>query len=380
MSDSSSGIDQDTAGAAYKAAGVDTDAVRSGLVPLFESLRKTWDHRANVELDLGHFANVVDLGQVSVAISTDGVGTKAIVAQLMNRYDTIGIDCVAINVNDVLCVGAEPQAMVDYLAVQRVSERLMAELGKGLYEGAHQARVSIVGGETAQLPELIQGEEEGSGFDLAGTCIGTLEPGTAIIGARIEPGDAIIGLRSSGVHCNGLTLARRAFGLTRDVSRSEKDAALSAYSAELGSTLGEELLRPTEIYVDPVLGMIDAGVDLRGLAHISEDGLLNLPRLQADVGYVIDRLPDPHSIFQLIQAHGDIRDEEMYEVFNMGIGFCAIVPESHADKAIAVARRNGTEAFRIGHTVDDRERAVTLVEQGLHGRRGQGFERIKPPL
>ena len=361
-------------GSAYRDAGVDTAGAQTALLPLLARLRGTWG-RGNVELDLGHFANVVDLGGVGVAISTDGVGTKTVVADLLGRYDTVGYDCVAVNVNDVIAVGAEPNAFVDYVAVQRADDTMMDEIGAGLCEGAAAAHVSVVGGETAQLPELLLSHEGGNGFDLAGTCIGTVEPGGAITGSRVEPGQAVIGLRSSGIHCNGLTLARKAFGITLEQPRENKLMTLLALVDALGCTLGEELLRRSRIYVDDVMGMLRADLDVRGLAHISGDGLLNLPRLEASVGYVIDSLPEPHPIFHLIQERRGVPDEEMYEVFNMGIGFCVVLPEQDVNAAIDIARGNGTDAYRIGHTVPDPERTVTLPKQRLRGWRGAGFER-----
>jgi phosphoribosylformylglycinamidine cyclo-ligase len=362
--------------ASYKAAGVDTSAEKAGLNSVFESLRATWPQRGHVKLNFGHFANVVELGPVSVAMSIDGIGTKSIIAQLMGRFDSVGIDCVAMNVNDVVCVGAEPQSMVDYLAVQRVDEMMMAEVGQGLREGANQARISIVGGETAQLPEVIQGEAEDVGFDLVGTCVGTVDPDRIITGARAKHGDVVLGLKSSGVHCNGLTLARQVFGITHEKTREEKRAILAQGFNELGTALGDELLRPTRIYVAEVMDLIKSGIDIRGMAHITTDGFLNLPRLEADVGYVLDQLPEPQPIFRLIQEQGAIPDEEMYEVFNMGVGFCVVVPPQEEDRALELLGQHESEAQRIGYVVDDASRSVTLVGPGLRGRRGEGFEKI----
>ena len=311
-----------------------------------------------------------------MAISTDGVGTKTLIAQLVDKYDTIGIDCVAMNVNDVLCLGAKPRSMVDYIAVQKVSSRMLDEIGKGLHEGARQAGISIVGGELAQLPEALPGEEEGTGFELIGTCIGTLEPGTAVTGAEITPGDAIVGLRSSGIHSNGLTLARKAFGLTKDASLEEKRQVLDSYFPGLEATLGEELRKPSRIFVSEIIEMMERGLDLKGLAHITGDGLLNLPRLDADVGYVLDSLPEPNVIFRLIQRYGNVPETEMYEVFNMGIGFCVVVPENEQEKAIEIARRRGSEASKIGYVVEDPTRSVTIPHVGLRGWRRKGFTRV----
>ena len=357
----------------YRAAGVDTRKKDAALKRPLERLRETWGTRGNVELEFGHFANVVVLGSIGIAISTDSIGTKALLAQLMEKYDTVGIDCVAINVNDVLCVGAEPQSMVDYIAVHRIDADVMDGIAKGLAEGARLAGITIVGGESAQLPEMIHGEDEGGGFDLAGTCIGTVTPGAAITGSRMLPGDVIVGLRSSGVHSNGLTLARQVFGVTRDRSVAERRSILARHHPELGRTLGEELLSPTRIYVAEVLAMLRAGVDVRGLAHITGDGLLNLPRLLADVGYVIDSPPEPQPIFGMIQSLGSVPGPEMYAVFNMGIGLCLIVPEDDAGSAVSIAAEHGAEASVIGRVTDDPTRAVELTGPRLRGWRGKGF-------
>ena len=362
-------------GETYRAAGVDTLASEA-LGPFLHLLQSTFSFGSPVELGFGHYANVVDLGQARVAISTDGVGTKALVAQIMGKYDTIGIDCVAMNVNDVVCVGARPQAMVDYLAVRRIDPRMLEEIGQGLAEGAQRADISIVGGELAQLPEMLQAKATGEAFDLAGTCIGTLETQRPITGAGIAPADAIIGLGSSGIHSNGLTLARRVLSLTNDSPARQQRRTLIRYYPELGESLGEALLTPTRIYVREVMEMLRVGLEIKGLAHITGDGLLNLPRLDADVGYVIDTLPETPAIFDLIQHRGNVRDEEMYEVFNMGIGFCVIVPDADVERAIAIAQDHGTHALRIGYVVEDPTRSVTVTPVGLRGWRGKGFQKL----
>ncbi len=359
----------------YSSSGVDTRSQDAAISRFTEGLRSTWGAERGGLLDFGHFANIVRFGDVGVAISTDGVGTKALIAQIMDRYDTIGIDCVAMNVNDVLCVGAEPQSMVDYIAVESLNQSMLDQILEGLIKGARLANVAMVGGETAQLPDAVKGEGPGIGFDLAGTCIGTVGPDRIVSGDRIQPGDSIIGLLSSGIHSNGLTLARRVFGLTTDVSLKDKRDILSTYYAEIDSTLGDELLKPTRIYVREVLEMAKSRVDVRGLAHITTDGFLNLPRLSADVGYRIDRLPEPHPIFGLIESHGSVPDTEMYDVFNMGIGMCVVVSTDHESKAIELCREQGTEAFAIGQVVDDKDRAVEILPRGLAGRRGEGFSR-----
>ena len=361
----------------YETAGVDARKADAALDGFLKHLRNSWAHRDHVELDFGHFANVVNLGQIGIAISTDGIGTKAIIAQLMDKYDTVGIDCVAMNANDVLCVGAEPQSMVDYIALQQVDHTMLAEIGKGLAEGARRANITIVGGELAQLPEVLQGEAEGTGFDLAGTCIGTVDLTQIISGSRVSPGDSVIGLQSSGIHSNGLTLARKVFGLGPDEKNvGEKRRVLSQHYDELGTTLGEALLEPTRIYVKEVKALMDGDLEIRGLAHITGDGFLNLPRLEADVGYMIEEPPDPHPIFQLIQDYGSAADAEMYDVFNMGVGFCVIVPSDKATKAIAEIRGLGTEASEIGVVVEDPTRTVEITSKRLRGHRGEGFQPV----
>ena len=358
----------------YREAGVDAKAVPDDLSSFFNSMRSTWG-AGNVPIDLGHFASVVEMDGLGVAMSTDGVGTKTIIAQLMDRYDTIGIDCVAMNVNDVICVGAKPASMVDYLAMQQSDARVMSEIGIGLAEGAKQAGISIVGGETALLPEVIRGEAAGTGLDLAATCIGKVSTGKIVTGDSMEPGDAIVGLFSAGIHSNGFTLARRVFGLTEDLTWGEKSEMLQTHFPELSTTLGEELLKPTRIYVPEILEMLDNELDIRGLAHITGDGLLNLPRLHADVGYVIEDWPEVPPIFDLIRTsgHDEIPYPEMFEVFNMGVGFCVVVAQEDAQAVIDTATEHGCPAKRIGYTVADACRTVTIEPYRLRGRRGEGF-------
>lgn len=356
-------------------AGTYTGLEGLGLPNALARFRRTW-LPGKVMLDFGHFANVVRLGSengLNVAISTDGVGTKTIIAQLMDKYDTIGIDCIAMNVNDIISIGAKPEAIVDYIAIQKPNKFILDELAKGLEWGAKVAKVSIVGGEIAQLPDLLQGEEGETGFDLVATCIGTMLSSAAITGNCLVPGDIILGLRSSGIHSNGLTLARKVFGLTKDLNKTEKKKILFSYVPEFQQTLGEELLTPTKIYVAEVMDMLCEGVNLKGIAHITGDGFLNLPRLGTDVGYVIDKLPEPLPIFQIIQQAGSIMAKEMFEIFNMGIGLCVIVPEEETSRAMEIAKRNGSEIHKIGFVVEDQNRRVRVEKFGICGSRGVGF-------
>src|SRR5215216_1588680 len=197
----------------YQAAGVDTDREDHALTRLVKHIKPTWPTHGTgrVALDIGYFANVLDLGGIGLAITTDGVGTKVMIAQLMNTYNTIGIDCVAMNVNDLLCVGATPISMVDYLAIESLNPDMIEAIAEGMAQGAEQANISISGGEMAQLRDIIKGAMPELGFDLAGTAIGTVALDKIIIGQQIEDGDVVIGIESNGIHSNGLSLARHVF-------------------------------------------------------------------------------------------------------------------------------------------------------------------------
>src|SRR3954470_18335555 len=298
---------------AYAEAGVDTTAAEravAGLVSILRTIDPGRESRA--VLGSGHYANVLRIDErTGIALSTDGVGSKVIVAEALGRFDTVGIDCIAMNVNDVICVGAEPIAVLDYIAVEEADPDVLRQIAEGLKAGAEQAGVEIPGGELAQLPELIRGHPSPYGFDLVGACFGTVALDAIVTGSRIEPGDAVIGLPSSGVHSNGLTLARRALP---DLDEAPPELG--------GRTVGETLLEPTVIYVRAVMDLLQSEVDVRGLAHITSGGLGNLLRLDAAVG---DDITDPLPrlpIFELIAARSRASDAELLEVFNMGCGFC----------------------------------------------------------
>jgi phosphoribosylformylglycinamidine cyclo-ligase len=254
--------------------------------------------------------------------------------------------------------------MVDYIAVQEPKVDLIDELSKGLARGAKMSHISITGGEIAQMRDVIAGDRPSYGFDLAATAVGSVDLDKIIVGKDLQAGDVIIGIPSSGVHSNGLTLARkvffkdRHFALDWSVPRSDKN-------------LGQELLEPTYIYVDEIVALFDRQIEVHGLAHITSDGFLNLPRLDAQVGYDIDELPEIPPIFRAIQDVGDVPDEEMYSVYNMGIGFCVIAPEHSAERVLGVLKEHGRNAQPIGHVTADGERHVhirpaNLVGQGKH--------------
>jgi phosphoribosylformylglycinamidine cyclo-ligase len=316
---------------AYARAGVSQGDADAAVAALVSALGASAPAESRQVLASGHYANVVRLDErTGIALGTDGVGTKLLLADELGRWDTVGIDCVAMNVNDVICVGAEPMAMVDYLAVDRADPEVAGAIGVGLARGAELAGIEIVGGELAQLGEIV------NGLDLAGACFGVVGLDELITGATIEPGDAVIGLPSSGLHSNGYTLARSVLdGITLDDER-------------LGRPLGEVLLEPTEIYVKPVVELLRSDLDVRGLAHITSGGLGNLLRLEAEVAYEIDDpLPAP-PVFSLIQELGEVGDEEMHEVFNMGCGFCVIVPAGDEPAALKMLRARYPDAKRIG--------------------------------
>lgn len=357
--------------AGYAASGVDTAREESAMAGLLKWINKTFDLRqgaGRVALPIGYFANVLDLGNnLGLAISTDGVGTKVLIAEMMDKYDTIGIDCIAMNVNDLLCVGAEPISMVDYVAVQRIVPRMVEQIGKGLYEGSKMAGINISGGEMAQVREMIKGKRRDRGFDIAGACVGLVPMDRIIIGEDIREDEVIVGFKSSGIHSNGVTMARKV--LLRDAGFS-----LERHFPDFGRTLGEELLEPTRIYVKEVVEMFRSGVRIKALAHITSDGLNNLTRTKAAVSFRIHTLPDPPAIFQLIQEAGRVGDAEMYRVFNMGVGFCVVVPRDDAGRVISIAAKHGTAAFEMGYVFADAGRRVVLEARGIEGRDNEFYE------
>jgi phosphoribosylformylglycinamidine cyclo-ligase len=287
----------------------------------------------------GHFANVIRVGHgLGIALSADGVGTKLLIAEQLNRFDTIGIDCVAMNVNDLICVGAEPLAMLDYLAVDTADPEREAKIGAGLRIGAEEAGIEIAGGELAQLGEVI------SGFDLAGACFGSVALDAILTGEAVQPGDVVIGLPSTGLHANGYTLARRALLPTLPLDEDPE--------GRLGRSLGEVLMEPTRIYVRAVLELLQSSVDVHGLAHITSLGFKNLLRLEAKVGYEISEPLPVSPIFKLIQEHGSVGNDEMREVFNLGCGFCCVVASHAEEQALELFRRHYQGARRIGQVTD----------------------------
>jgi phosphoribosylformylglycinamidine cyclo-ligase len=341
----------------YQGAGVNIAAAESGLKKIVDSIRQTWpaaDGVGAVKLDIGYFANVIDVGGVGLAICTDGVGSKSIIAGMMKKYDTIGIDCVAMNVNDVICVGARPISMVDYIAVEAADADMLGAIAIGLAEGARQAGISISGGEIAQLKDVMRG------FDLVGMAVGLVPLDRIITGRDLVPGDAIIGIESNGIHSNGLTLARRVFF-------EQGGLSVDHIFPELGVPLGDELLRPTLIYVPEVLDIIGHIPAVKALINITGDGLLNLPRVDAKVGFEIDNLPPALPIFRLIQQHGAVADAEMFAVYNMGVGFCVLADDQDVGAILAILERHRRRAQVIGRVIEDDSKGVYLPAEKLIG-------------
>jgi len=347
---------------AYATSGVDTGAADRAVGALVGVLKTIDAGRASRSvLASGHYAAVLEVApNLGIAVGTDGVGSKLIVAEQVGRYDTVGIDCIAMNVNDVICVGAEPIAVLDYIAVERADPDVLREIAIGLKAGAEAAGVEIPGGEVAVLPELIRGHPSPNGFDLTAACFGTVALDALVTGAACRPGDALIGLPSSGLHSNGYSLARRAL-------LGDGGLSLDAAPPSLGgASVADALLEPTVIYVRGVLELLRSEVDVRGLAHITGGGLLNLLRLHADVGFEItDPLPVP-PVFDLVRDTGGVGVAELREVFNMGCGFCAVVPEGDADAAVEILGRHHPGTARIGTITADADR-IAVPSLGLAG-------------
>jgi phosphoribosylformylglycinamidine cyclo-ligase len=331
---------------AYAASGVsisDSDAAVDAIVGV---LRAIEPGRASRVVDLpGHYASVLRItDDLGIAIGTDGVGSKLVVAEETGRLETVGIDCIAMNVNDVVCVGAEPIAVLDYLAVEQADPAAAAAIARGLKAGAEAAGVEIPGGELAVLPELIRGHPSPHGFDLCASCFGTVALDRIVTGTDVAPGDALIGLPSSGIHSNGYTLARAALS----------SLAYTDTPPELeGATVADALLEPTVIYVRAVLDLLRSDIPVHGLAHITGGGLTNLLRLNKGVGFAIEApLPVP-GIFALVQRLGGVSDREMWDVFNMGCGFVCVVPDARAVDAVALLDAHHPGTARIGTVTAD---------------------------
>ncbi|MDD1746416.1 MAG: phosphoribosylformylglycinamidine cyclo-ligase [Methanomassiliicoccales archaeon] len=305
----------------YAKAGVDIDAKSAAIASLVKQLRYRRSGRGRMMDIKGQFTSLIDFGDVALTLCTDGVGTKLLIAEAMNKWDTVGIDCMAMNVNDTICVGAEPIAFVDYIALDRPNPEVTEAIGMGLQAGAKMSDCEIVGGEIAVLPEMVKG------VDLSGSCLGFVDKDRIVTGADIEIGDVIIGLPSSGVHSNGMTLARRVL--------ERNGIPLDQKIPGLRGSVGEELLTPTSIYVRQVLKLLE-GTQVSGMVDVTGGGLRNFVRLKRDVRFDVSRPLTPQPIFKVLQGLGGIEDREMYQTFNMGMGFAVILREDDAKEATRV--------------------------------------------
>lgn len=326
-------------GITYKDSGIDIKKIKQSQTSIGKLISTTHKLQKKIKImsGFGHYAGIVEIpGGTLLATHTDGVGTKVIIAQEMKKYDTVGIDCVAMNVNDIICTGAVPISFVDYIAANRNDQKKFKEIVKGLVSGAKDAQVPIVGGETAILPDLISGN--GFSFDLAGMVVGILNKKDMILGDRIKTSDVIIGVNSSGLHSNGYSLARKALS---KYSIHEKIKGLG--------TLGDALLEPTKIYVKPVLQSLKE-CNIHGLAHITGGSFTKLLRLKK-IGFLLDNLPEPPPIFQIIQNQG-VENAEMYKTFNMGIGFCLVVPKEEEERIGQIFKKYRFQSRRIGKIIE----------------------------
>ncbi len=301
----------------YAKAGVDIEKENRAIASLAKQLGYKRRGFGAPLTDVGHYAGLIDFGEYALALTTDGVGSKVLIANEIKKWNTIGIDCIAMNVNDLLAMGIEPLAFVDYIAIQEPNEEIMRQIGEGLSKGAEISRMTIVGGETATLPDIVRG------FDLAGTCMGMVRKDKIITGERIEIGDAIIGIPSNGVHSNGYSLVRK---IIKDSGYSYSDP----FPYNKNTTIGEELLIPTRIYME----ILDAAreFDIHGLAHITGSGLMKLHRITG-YGFDITDPLAPQPIFRFLKEQGDVDEVEMYKTFNMGMGFVVVLSKSRAREA-----------------------------------------------
>jgi phosphoribosylformylglycinamidine cyclo-ligase len=362
----------------YAEAGVDEpreqEALGTRMLPWF---KRTYEFRKGIGAPMsgiGHFGNILQLGGGrGLVLATDGVGTKLFIAQRMRRYDTVGIDCIANNVNDLICLGAEPIALLDYIAINGVDEEALEGIAKGLCLGAEKAGITIPGGEIAQMPEMFSREQGATALDLVGTAVGLVSLGDEfdevprlVDGSLVSPGDVIIGLASSGLHSNGYSLVRR-------VLLDDSRFALDDHIDRLGRTLGEDLLEPTRIYVKPIIALLKKGHAIHGLVNISGGGLLNLSRLPVNCSYSINNLPPIPPIFELIKETGRLPNAVVFAALNMGIGFCLVCPSASADTLLNELKACGETASVIGSVTGDPSGRVIIEQYGLVGS-GERFE------
>ena len=320
----------------YKKAGVDISEIKKSQRAIGKLIESTHNLQkmAKMTHGFGHYAGIVEIpGGKLLATHTDGVGTKVIISNMLKKYDTIGIDCIAMNVNDIICIGATPISFVDYIAANKNDQKIFKQIVSGLVKGAKKSAMPIVGGETAIMSDLISGK--GFGFDLAGMVVGILSKKEMVLGDKIKPNNVIVGIQSSGLHSNGYSLARKALLTKYSIKDNIKGVG----------NLGNALLRPTEIYVKPVLEALKK-CKINGLAHITGGSFTKLLRLK-HIGYHLDSMPKTPALMQLIENTG-VKNEEMYKTFNMGIGFCIISPENQVKNIRRIFKKYNMKSYEIG--------------------------------
>ena len=338
----------------YKNAGVDIEAGYQSVELMKKYVKETM--RPEVLGGLGGFSGAFSLSAIknmekpTLVSGTDGVGTKLKLAFIMDKHDTVGIDCVAMCVNDIACAGGEPLFFLDYIACGKNYPEKIATIVKGVADGCKQAGAALIGGETAEMPGFYHMDE----YDLAGFAVGVVDEKDLITGESIKPGDTLIGIASSGVHSNGFSLVRRIFDMTAE--------SLNTYYDELGTTLGEALLAPTKIYVKALKSVKDAGVTIKGCSHITGGGFYeNIPRMLPEgVRAVVKK--DSYEvppIFELMRRTGNLEEKMMYNTYNMGLGMVLAIDPADVDKTIAALEAAGEKAYVVGH-VEQGEKGVTV--------------------
>lgn len=339
----------------YKKAGVDIEAGYKSVELMKEHIRQTM--RPEVLTNIGGFSGAFsmekfkDMEKPTLVSGTDGVGTKLKLAFILDRHDTIGIDCVAMCVNDIACAGGEPLFFLDYIACGKNEPEKIATIVSGVAEGCKQSNAALIGGETAEMPGFYPADE----YDLAGFAVGVVDEKDLITGKDLKDGDVLIGIASSGVHSNGFSLVRKVFDM-------KEEALLREYESLGGKSLGETLLAPTKIYVAALRSVKDAGVRIKGCSHITGGGFYeNIPRMLCDgVHAVVEKNSYPiPPIFNMLAVDGEIAEEAMYNTFNMGLGMILAVDKGDVDKTLTALKDAGEDAYVVGR-IETGDKGVTL--------------------
>ncbi|MCE7740871.1 MAG: phosphoribosylformylglycinamidine cyclo-ligase [Candidatus Heimdallarchaeota archaeon] len=321
----------------YAEAGIDLSKEARILKNINKYVKSSFE-LGNVVSKEGHYANLIKFGDYGLALATDGVGTKLLIAQKTGKFDTVGIDCVAMNVNDLLAMGIQPSAFVDYLAVSDFQEDVIDGIMQGILKGCELAKIPLIGGELAKIPELLSTNI--NSFDLAGTALGIVDIKEIVDGSKIKVGDVIIGITSSGIHSNGFTILRKVLSIKYEYNES----------FPWGTNVGEELLIPTRIYTEAIKDLSE-NCEINGLAHITGGGFKKLFRI-TNLGFQIDKWCNIPQIFHEIQSVGNIDYQEMFSIFNMGIGFVVIVSKNNAQKALETLSKH-FDSLIIGEIITD---------------------------